>query len=103
MQTFQISEAHWFYAQGAAEKEKLHQKEYQRLNLGAVTFAAATLGVRALHWDLLRPSAALTAGAIAGLTAAAPAFYYSRTSGHGLRPGPIIQVSPHHWTDIAIT
>ncbi|BDA43152.1 hypothetical protein COCOBI_04-1630 [Coccomyxa sp. Obi] len=76
---------------GAAEKEELHQKEYQRLNLGAVTFAAATLGVHAMQWDLLRPSAALTAGAIAGITAVAPAFYYSRTSGHGLRVGPIFQ------------
>ncbi|CAL8468866.1 g8407 [Coccomyxa elongata] len=80
-----------YFLWGAAEKEKLHQKEIQRLNLGAVTFAAATLGVHALQWDLLRRSAALTAGAIAGLTAAAPAFYYSRTSGHGLRPGPIFQ------------
>ncbi|BDA43150.1 hypothetical protein COCOBI_04-1610 [Coccomyxa sp. Obi] len=80
---------------GAAEKRRLHLPEFQRLNLGLTTFAAATLGVNMLHWELLRPSAALTAAAIAGITAAAPTFYYSRTSGHGLRAGPILQGLTH--------
>lgn len=78
--------------QGAAEKRKLHLPEFQRLNLGLTIFAAATLGMNMLHWDLLRPSAALTAATIAGITASVPALFYSRTSGHGLRVRPIFEV-----------
>ncbi len=78
--------------QGGAEKRELHRVEFQRLNLGIATFAAVTLGVHALHWDLLRPSAALTAATIAGITAAVPLSYLSRTSKQGLRAGPILEV-----------
>lgn len=78
--------------QGGAEKQELHRVEFQRLNLGVATFAAVTLGVHALHWDLLRPSAALTAATIAGLTAAVPLSYFSRTARQGLRARPILDV-----------
>ena len=78
--------------QGAAEKRELQMPEFQRLNLGMAFFALTALGVHAIHWDMLRPAAALTAATVAGITAAAPAFYYSRTSGHGLAAGRIAEV-----------
>ena len=81
-----------FCEQGGADNRQLHMPEYQRLNLGLSFFAVATLGVSAFHWEMLRPAAALTAAAVAGITAAVPAFYYSQTSRHGLHPGPIAEV-----------
>jgi hypothetical protein len=82
-------------SQGAACLEiKLivHVPAGQRLDLGLMTFAAAGLAASGMHWDLLRPAAAAVQAAALGLTAAIPAFYYSKTSGHGLRPGPIFEV-----------
>ncbi len=78
--------------QGAAERQDLNKRVFQRLNLSMLTLAGGLAALEALHLSALTPGGAAI-GAMASLPALLVAgVHYQRTSGHGLNPLPVLTV-----------
>ncbi len=78
--------------QGAAERQDLNKRVFQRLNLSMLTLAGGMAALEALHLSALTPGGAAI-GAMASLPALLVAgVHYQRTSGHGLNPLPVLAV-----------
>ncbi|KAK9836152.1 hypothetical protein WJX81_005109 [Elliptochloris bilobata] len=75
---------------GAAERQDLNRRVFQRLNLSLLALAGTAAALEALYLPIFTP-AGLAAGAFVSLPALlVSAVHYQRTSGHGANPLPVL-------------